>query len=379
MQRPQVDNVHVIRRTPSACTRNTLNRTRACRSNEELNKLEFIHDLYDLQLLDGIRSSFVDPDAPLDLSRRSVYIELGEYQTLLKHSAKKEHVYSLPQPQCYGDDTLRAVKLITDKYDTCQRRLIQAASFAGKEMDSVPEALTLATVTPPDIAEIILTPPDCPPEPQKPQVNVTRLDLFYRGVGSDVHVCRCFADLLTGKLPPGREEVEEWSLVHSGVPLFVLDTGAGHRPRQLQIVLANNETAFALWQDKICYLSNYASISDVEHSFFISESLSLKAKLRFTECEGAESFLSWFKQTTADPNDELWKVSSKKPVRKKTHKRNRLDKTAISSPCNFAHITRIELFSDTLKKQFRHSMADEPVGITNPPEMEEFRPRLPTS
>jgi len=76
------------------------------------------------------RSSFVDPATTVSTSaaRRSVYIDLGDYQTLLKHG-RQDAVYSLPQPHCYGDDTLRAVKLITEKYDTFKRRQMRAMSF----------------------------------------------------------------------------------------------------------------------------------------------------------------------------------------------------------------------------------------------------------
>ena len=79
------------------------------------------------------RSSFLDPSTNVSATstsavRRSVYIDLGEYQTLLKHG-RQDAVYSLPQPHCYGDDTLRAVKLITEKYDTFKRRQMRAMSF----------------------------------------------------------------------------------------------------------------------------------------------------------------------------------------------------------------------------------------------------------
>jgi len=79
------------------------------------------------------RSSFVDPATSVGATststgRCSVYIDLGEYQTLLKHG-RQDAVYSLPQPHCYGDNTLRAVKLITEKYDTFKRRQMRAMSF----------------------------------------------------------------------------------------------------------------------------------------------------------------------------------------------------------------------------------------------------------
>jgi len=44
-------------------------------------------------------------------------------------AGRQDAVYSLPQPYCYGDDTLRAVKLITEKYDTFKRRQMRAMSF----------------------------------------------------------------------------------------------------------------------------------------------------------------------------------------------------------------------------------------------------------
>lgn len=407
LEKPKVTNVHIVRRSPTTKT-STATKRRLTQSNEELNKVDLIRELCDLSLnlnAQTLRSSFIDPDAPVDPSRKSVYIDLGDYQTLLKHSKHCEHVYSLPQPQCYGDDTLRAVKLITDKYDTFQRRIIQAESFQekaepGPSDPSLP-SVPVATVKPVAVTDIVLNSPA--EAPDSPDTDITqlksafasaeqrtiigktdalRLDLFYRSYGTDVHVCQCFADLCLGKLAAGAEEVTDWELVHTGVPLMVLDTGYGHRGRQLQVVLAERETGFPLWQDKICYLTNYAEISADEHTFFLSESLRTKGKLKFHSAEEAGKFLSWFKEVTVDPNDELWKVSSKKNGKKKPFKskrrRRKPDKKDISSPCNFTHVTRISTENESfLCVNIRNSLSSDTADVDY--SKCAFRPRLPTS
>ena len=74
------------------------------------------------------RSSFMSED--IRNSKPALFQNPGEFQTILKHSKEDtEKVYALPQPACYGDSTLKAVKLITEKYDTLQRWKLRAMSF----------------------------------------------------------------------------------------------------------------------------------------------------------------------------------------------------------------------------------------------------------
>ena len=79
--------------------------------------------------------------------RQNVYIELGDYQTLLRpirqadesadtadddvHTVAAENMDSSrpPSPTLYGDDTLRAVAVITQKYDSFRRRQMRVRSF----------------------------------------------------------------------------------------------------------------------------------------------------------------------------------------------------------------------------------------------------------
>ena len=79
---------------------------------------------------------------------QSVYIELGDYQTLLrpmKHLVEESEETAdddpnacavgdgvddaPPTPTSYGDDTLRAMAVITQKYDSFRRRQMRVRSF----------------------------------------------------------------------------------------------------------------------------------------------------------------------------------------------------------------------------------------------------------
>lgn len=134
--KPVVHDVKLCPRNSTVSSSSRQRRTvRLWRSTESIDRL-----ITSTTAVDGgrgtgpaARSSFVDPATSVSATstsavRRSVYIDLGEYQTLLKHG-RQDAVYSLPQPHCYGDNTLRAVKLITEKYDTFKRRQMRAMSF----------------------------------------------------------------------------------------------------------------------------------------------------------------------------------------------------------------------------------------------------------
>jgi len=133
--RPVVRDVKLCPRpsaVSSTAARPALRAARTWRSTESIDRLITSATAPDTAGGPTTRSSFVDPATggvgATSAGRRSVYIDLGEYQTLLKHG-RHDAVYSLPQSHCYGDDTLRAVKLITDKYDTFKRRQMRALSF----------------------------------------------------------------------------------------------------------------------------------------------------------------------------------------------------------------------------------------------------------
>jgi hypothetical protein len=114
--------------------------------------------------------------------------------------------------------------------------------------------------------------------------------------------------------------------------------------------LAERETGFPLWKDKINYLTNLEVMSGNPKVLTIrlSGSLSKMAKLSVFCVEAAMKFHEEFVAVTTDPNDELWRVSTEntKQSRKALKKRRRKWKSFtihdISQPCNFQHIHRID-------------------------------------
>lgn len=75
--------------------------------------------------------------------RRSVHIQLGDYQTLLRPMRRvqeadeencSEEVDVCDTPASYGDDTLRAIAVITEKYDSFRRRQMRVRSFLAARL-----------------------------------------------------------------------------------------------------------------------------------------------------------------------------------------------------------------------------------------------------
>jgi len=53
-----------------------------------------------------------------------------------------------------------------------------------------------------------------------------------------------------------------WVHVHTGVPVWLLNSGRGRRRRELIVALAERRTGLPLWHDRITYLSNYAQADE---------------------------------------------------------------------------------------------------------------------
>lgn len=323
----------------------------------------------------AFRSSFLEEAT---LKRQTIGFH-SDIQTLLKHSHKdEEHIYSLPQPQSYSDDTLKAVKLITDKYDTLQRRRLHAASFREGDLAKLRGTLTFhrelssskddadgkedkSSSSPHgslNSSPFISGPLQEEKDAEDIVCNFTglskkdilRLEMFYKGYDTEVIVCSCLADLYLGNAAAPGSEPTDWLLYYTGVPIWVLNTGTGQRNRELHIYLAERETGFPLWKDKINYLTNF-ELLEADHKILtmrLSGSLSKMAKFSIFCEEASVEFHKSFVAMTADPSDELWSVSrenskvSQKMRKKRRKKRKSFTTHDISQPCNFQHIAKLD-------------------------------------
>lgn len=318
-------------------------RRRLTKSIESLEDVVLDWDIaYEYVRRKNYRKSFigdVTPCKPLD--KQTVYNDhsFSDVQTLLKHS-KKENIYALLQPASFSQDTIQAVKRITDKYNTPQRWRMQAKSF-----ESSLHRASVVTTTAASDHPAVITP--TPPSVTAPYVREkARLGLFYRSYAAEICICDCLADV---KQRCGR--TEPWVALYTGRPLLVFNTGSGRRRRQLQLVVADPTTALPLWSDYITYLSEFRPIEQSEtpcksravQTLRLSSNLRLQVALVYYSRRAATEFYSHFRTITADPSDSLWMVSEdRSSVQKRQHRPKLSDKTVISHPCHFAHVTHIE-------------------------------------
>lgn len=409
-------------------------------SAEAIDRLNILSRLHDDEFTFRFRnkaSTFANPSNP----KQSVYIDLGEYQTLLGHTQPTDEeeeeerermggeegdggggggVYPLPQPQSYSDRTMKAVEIVTQRFDSFRLRQMRVRSFrdsgtytrrrssncsgggrrgsrrqssasVGRDGDDERES---ANDGDGGGAEAIGRRVDGGPLTER---DIYRIEVFYRGGGAEVCVCRCLSDVFLGATTRSSEETHPWVQIHTGVPVLLLNTGEGLRPRELVVVVAQRDTALPLWQDKVSYLSAYHESSPGVHSMKVSGSLSKSVQLRMGEVEAAKNFLEKFHEMTSNPDDELWKISADQTKVKDGHnrtgnkkdnsssrRRTHVTKADISQPCNWTRLTRVS----ATDRNFRSAFGDllpvvkefiKSIGNTDEADGGEFRPRLPTN
>ena len=320
-------------------------RQRLTKSIESLEDVALDLDIaYEFVRRKNYRTSFIGDVSPCEAAKQLIYEDnsFGDVQTVMKHT-RKEPIYALPQPACFGEDTIQAVKRITEKYNTPQRWKLQAKSFESSLQR--PTTVTMAgkgNSTSQQPHMVMSTPPSISTPYIREQA---RLGLFYRSYAAEICICDCLAELRQRSGPN-----EPWLPTHTGRPLLVFNTGEGRRRRQLELILADSNTALPLWSDFITYLSEFRPVDPTHasrpvHQLRLSSNLRTQVLIEYYNTKAAEDFYSRFLAITADPSDTLWMVSGDRSSLKKgaTAKKKKIsNKSVISQPLHFAHVTHME-------------------------------------
>lgn len=172
-----------------------------------------------------------------------------------------------------------------------------------------------------------------------------QIELNFKAHKTYVYVCRCLANLYftkTDLINGGRvssPRAHEWELNRTGVPLIVFDKGdTRSRPkRQLQLILAERGTGFALWKDIIDNLTDYKSIAATFHTLYTSSDHRKMAGLSFDSASAADDFLHQVELITSDPlNIALSAPKSKSSSLKSLKQHHKNSGTSLLSPnsCN---------------------------------------------
>lgn len=190
-------------------------------------------------------------------------------------------------------------------------------------------------------------------EPEDPLAvtdeDVSRIETFFRGHKTQLWVCRTMANLYSEGGVGATHGT--WELKYTGVPILLLDLGdtRSRDKRQLQLVLAEKGTGFALWRDVVDNLTSYRAQEPQFHTLYLSSDHRRRMGFSFNEGRAACEFLSHIERLTADPaNISLSGPSKKKnKIKEKIPKYKAPKKTAISTPCNFQHVTTVDACDKT--------------------------------
>jgi hypothetical protein len=398
---------------------------------------------------------------------QNVFIDLGEYQTLLRPSTVAADVadhpsaagtaaanhetaahsrrsstddtnYTLPQSLSYGDDTLRAIAVITEKFDSFRRRQERVRSFLysrstsssvrskdtrESSVNSRHDGNVMSRLAA-DHGFVVPPPPmsgsgEVIAEGQVTTAETERARLFYSSVSTQVEVCQSLADVFLGAYATsaagktkqnsssGRSDSTAactgWVHVVTGIPTLVLSTGAcsGQR-RELALIVADRQTGFPVWQDRISYMSDYHQVEPGVHTMRVSGGLTKRVRFDIFNGMAADDFLTSYQTMTSDPADELWKLSADDENRsrgknrqrrhgnaKRSKRGKRLTTIDISQPCDPRWITRIDPSDSNFRSAFvdylphvssNDTAAALPVNADGQTtDAEDFRPRLPTN
>ncbi|XP_017774089.1 PREDICTED: uncharacterized protein LOC108560885 [Nicrophorus vespilloides] len=169
-----------------------------------------------------------------------------------------------------------------------------------------------------------------------------QVETFFRGLKTQVFVSGSLANLYT-KTPND----QDWQIKFPGIPVVILDVGEARsrNKRRIQIVLAERGTCFMLWRDTIDNLTSYKVSSSAFHTMYYSEDHTVQVGFSFDIEEAAREMWTHIERLVSDPENISLSMPGKKKKKKekKAPKPSPLpQKTQISLPCCFQHVTNID-------------------------------------
>lgn len=176
--------------------------------------------------------------------------------------------------------------------------------------------------------------------------DVSRIETFFRGHKTQLWVCRTMANLYS---EGGAGTTHgQWELKYTGVPLLLLDQGdtRSRDKRRLQLILAEKGTGFALWRDVVDNLTSYRAQEPQFHTLYLSSDHRRRMGLSYNDARPATEFLGHIERLTSDPSNISLSGPSKKKnnkAKEKVTKYKAPKKTDISTPCNFQHVTSVDV------------------------------------
>jgi hypothetical protein len=183
--------------------------------------------------------------------------------------------------------------------------------------------------------------------------DILKVESSYRSIGTRVFACRCLCDLYI-TTADRLAKLEDWILFQHGLPVWLLNSGTNPtRPSRLSLIIAEYGSGFPIWQDTINGFSDVKQARAQHITFRLSDQTTL-AVLRFNDLSASKDFYSYYISIRNDNRYEhlfLTMISNRSnrssscgsKLRKRRKNQKHINKSSISNPCQFQHITCLQI------------------------------------
>ena len=179
--------------------------------------------------------------------------------------------------------------------------------------------------------------------------DILQVESAYRSIGTQVYASRCLCDLYI-TTADRLSKLEDWILFQHGLPVWLLNSGTNpKRQSRLSLIIAEYGSGFPIWQDTINGQSDIKQAREQHITFRLSDQVTL-AVLRFNDFNASKEFFSYYVSIRNNPRYRHLFTNGHhrssscgamfNQARKSSHS---LSKSSISNPCQFQHITRLQV------------------------------------
>ncbi|CAF2229580.1 unnamed protein product [Rotaria magnacalcarata] len=179
--------------------------------------------------------------------------------------------------------------------------------------------------------------------------DILKVELSYRSIGTHVYAARSLCDLYI-TTAERLAKLEDWILFQHGLPVWLLNSGTNPKRQScLSLVIAEYGSGFPIWQDNVDGHSDVKQAREQHITFRLSDKVTL-AVLRFNNILASKEFFSYYVSVRNDhrykhlfSNGHNRSSSCGSILTSKRKSQRPVNKSSISNPCQFQHITRLQV------------------------------------
>ncbi|CAF0973250.1 unnamed protein product [Adineta steineri] len=183
--------------------------------------------------------------------------------------------------------------------------------------------------------------------------DILKVESSYRSIGTQVFACHCLCELYI-TTADRLAKLEDWILFQHGLPVWLLNSGTDpKRQSRLSLIIAEIGSGFPIWEDTINGFSDVKQARAQHITFRLSDQETLGV-IRFHNLSASKEFYSFYKAIRCDIryehlfstiilNKQKRSSSCGSILRKRRKNSKSINKSSISNPCQFQHITCLQV------------------------------------